>query len=183
MNSDDLEREFAAAVNNVRQPHLDRMAALGVNSNALARCVHYAHPFGVMDAEPRRDGTYEAGAGTPHIVLPVYEGEGMVDLVAWRSDNPARWWLRTGLGWMLNANDIFNGWHCELTLHSTPLDWLQAGGNGGVVLDWSSPDIRWLRGVAAIDCDTAHLAAMVRRELSKPARMPTIRARDMRHAA
>lgn len=190
MTSADLKAEFEAAVDRVRQSHLDRLQALNVTPAAIAHLNLSGPAFGVVNADPDRDGLYQPGEGPLHLVMPVHEGGGLVDLVAWRSDDPTRWWLRTGLGWLLNADAcIASRWDGDhLTLHATPLDWLRAGEGGaweagGVVLDFDAPDLRALRCFDTITCATDWLAATLRRSLAKPARMPTISIMEARHAA
>lgn len=186
----DLEREFDTAVSDVRQPHLDRLQSLGVPPAAIA-AVGQRHPaFGVIQAEGEANGFYQPAGGLLHVVMPIYEGGSLIDLVAWRSGEPHRWWLRTGLGWMLNADAcLCSRWDGhKLALHSTPLAWLQSASGGlleagGVVVDWDSPDLAWLRGFDAIDCDTQWLGATLRRALTKPLRLPAIRSTEARHAA
>jgi len=138
-----IEREFEVAVDNVRQPHLDRLVALGASPASISH-IGMAHPaFGILDGTGERDGSFVPGDGRAHVVVPVVENGGLIDYVAWRSDNPARWWLRSGLGWLLNADGAINRlWPGDaVVLHSTPLAWLSAFGVGGVVVDWQSPDI------------------------------------------
>lgn len=181
----DLEAEYAAAVAAVRQPHLDRLAELGVRAFTVAR-INLAYPaFGVMTGEIDRHGQFIAGDGAVHIVQPVVEGEGLVDLVAWRSSNPQRWGMRTALGWLLNADTCFaSRWDGhELHLHASPLAWLKADALGGVILDWDAPDIGWLRGFECVRCGDAVLAATLRRSLAKPQKTPLIMMEEARLAA
>jgi hypothetical protein len=190
MKARDLEAEWERAVSAVRQPHLDRIRALGVPATAIA-AIGLTHPaFGVVEAEGDRHGYYVPGAGALHVVQPVYEMGGLVDLVAWRSDNPARWYLRTGLGWLLNADPcLFGGWNGHLlTLHASPMEWLRAGANGvsetgGVVLDWDAPDLTSLRAFDRIACGTPWLAATLKRALARTQRLPAITTAEVRHAA
>ena len=184
MTGRDLEALFAHAVGRVEQSHLDRIVALGVQPAAIAH-VNLAHPaFGVLTGVVEA-GLFRPGDGLTHIVQPVIEGGGLVDLVAWRSAAPTRWALATGLGSLLNADMAFaSRWDGDrLSLLSTPLEWLRHGGDGAVVLDWDAPDLDWLRLFSTIDCASDILAATLRRALSKPKRLPTIRTMEARHAA
>ena len=180
-----LEAELASAAAAVRQPHLDRLRALGVAPDTVAR-INLAYPaFGIMEGEIDRHGDFVPGPGAAHIVQPVVEREQLIDLVAWRSSNPQRWGMRTGLGWLLNADTCFaTRWDGDrLQLHATPLDWLRTDAAGGVVLDWDSPDLTWLRGFAQIDCGNDMVAASLGRALNKPSRLPRLRTAEARNVA
>ena len=185
MKGADIEREFAAAVANVRQPHLDRLREIGASPASIAHIGSAHPPFGILNGTGERNGSFVPGDGLPHVVVPVVENGGLIDYVAWRSGNPARWWLRSGLGWLLNADGALSRlWPGDaLILHSTPLGWLSAFGVGGVVVDWQSPDISWLRGVERIECSDDMLAATIRRTLDRPRRLPQITGTGVRRAA
>ena len=87
--------------------------------------------------------------GTPAFVLPVWAGGApsiyfgvenpvLIDMIAWRPDDPARWWYRQGdVDLVLGAGHLdlahVEGW--PITLYRTPLDWLQVGCRGAVLLD------------------------------------------------
>ncbi len=86
--------------------------------------------------------------GTPTFILPVWAGPApsiysiiespvLIDMIAWRPDDPSRWWYRTGEGDTLGIDNLdlahAEGW--PISLHRTPLDWLRAGCRGAVLLD------------------------------------------------
>ncbi len=87
--------------------------------------------------------------GTPAFILPVWAGPAppiycgvenpvLIDMIAWRPDDPARWWYRQGevdlvLGDAHLVDAHTEGW--PISLHRTPLDWLRAGCRGTVLLD------------------------------------------------
>jgi hypothetical protein len=190
MRTRDLEAEWNAAVSRVKQPHLDRIRSLGVSPAAVAALGATQPAFGVVHADPGADGLYVPGDGPLHVVMPVFEHDALIDLVAWRSDAPTRWWLRSGLGWLLNTDASFaSRWDgASLKLHATPLDWLRAGAEGAwnagaVVLDWDAPDVDSLRSFGEITCGTRWLAATLKRALTKPARLPIIHAGEALRAA
>lgn len=185
MNSAGLESLYFAAVADVRQPHLDRMVSVGIAPATIARVGSAHPPFGVLCGQVEASGLFLPGDGQPHVVQPVIEHGALIDLVAWRVSTPARWGLVTGLGWLLNADWCFaSRWDGErLPLHPSPLAWWQSGAEGGCVLDWDSPDLCWLRGFDPIDCSDDMLAATLRRALSKPVRLPRIRAMEVRNVA
>lgn len=185
-----LVAEWQAAVASVRQPHLDRLRALGVSASAIAT-LNLSHPaFCVTEAIGEPNGLYQPGGGALHVVSPVIESGALVDLVTWRSDQPERWYLRTGVGWLLNADACLTSrWDGhQLSLRATPLDWLRRGARGawdagGVVLDWDAPDLSQLRCFDEITCDTDWLAVTLRRALSRPSRLPAIVSAEARRAA
>lgn len=185
MNGFDMERLYAAAVANVRQPHLDRMREVGVFPATIARIGASYPPFGVFTGEVEKSCRFLPGEGQPHVIQPVVDGCELIDLVAWRVGNPARWGLVNGTGWLLNADACLGSrWDAErLTLHATPLDWLRADAVGGVVLDWDAPDLPTLHGFDRIDCGNDMLAGTLRRALTKPVRLPMIRVAEVRHVA
>lgn len=184
MSSVDLEAELDAAVSRVRNVHLDRLRALGVSPSIIADVGTRQPPFGVVMAEADGDGLYVPSDGPAFIVQPIYEAGGLIDLVAWRSLQPDRWWLRTGLGWLLNGDEcLYGGWDGHLlSLFSTPLDWLRSGATGSVVLDWEAPDLAQLRGFQAIECDSPGLAKTLAAALRRQ-RIPQIRVRETARAA
>jgi len=182
----DLEAELFSAAGRVRQPHLDRLRALGVSSSTIARLGACHPPFGVVEAEAMSNGTYLPGEGEPHIVQPVFQDGDLIDLVAWRSADPSRWWSRTGLGWIIGHDGpLTGGWVDDdgLTMHSTPLDWLRSGAAGVCVVDWDAEEVEWLRCFSTIRCDSQSLAAVLRRRLSRPRPLPRIATMEVRHAA
>ncbi len=87
--------------------------------------------------------------GTPAFVQPVWNGPApsvycgvenpvLIDMIAWRPDDPSRWWYRTGDGDALGINNLdlahVEGW--PITFEPTPLDWLRAGCRGAVLLGY-----------------------------------------------
>lgn len=184
MKGRDMEALYARAVEQVRQSHLDRLRACGVAPAVLAELGLGGAPFGVFAGEIEREGRFLPGEGRNHVVQPVAEGGVVIDLVAWRPDEPTRWGLVSGNGWLLNADHAFaSRWDGDrLSLLATPLAWLRAGGSGATVLDWSTPDLAWLNGFARIDCDNDVLSATLRRALAKPVRLPLIRS-EVRNVA
>ncbi len=185
MRTRELEAVYATAVAGVRQPHLDRLRSAGVLPGTIARVGTVYPAFGVATGDIDPSGVFMVGEGRQHVLQPVAENDDLIDLVAWRVGTPARWGLVNGLGWLLNADTCFSSrWDGDrLTLHATPLDWLRADATGGVVLDWSSSDLCWLRGFSRIDCGNEMLGATLRKALSKPVRLPTIRTMEVRHVA
>ena len=181
----DLQQELDAAAARVTQLHLNRLLQLGVSRDAIANLGRDQIPFGVAGVTDDGDGLYQPGGSIPSIVQPIYDLNGLVDLVAWRSSNPMRWRLRTGLGWLLGAQAcLYGGWEPGvLTLHASPLDWLRAGCTGGVIVDWSSGDIDTLRSFDTIYCADPRQAELLDRCFRRPAPRPTLALLEVRDAA
>ena len=95
--------------------------------------------------------------GTPAFILPVWDGPApsiycgvenpvLIDMIAWRPDDPARWWYRQG---EVDVDVVLGKAHLDLahtegwpiSLHRTPLDWLRAGCRGAILLDHC--EARW----------------------------------------
>ena len=92
--------------------------------------------------------------GTPSFILPVWNGAApsiycgvenpvLIDMIAWRPDDPACWWYRTREGDALGIDNLdlahVEGW--PISLHQTPLDWLRADCRGACLLDHC--EARW----------------------------------------
>lgn len=181
----DLEREFDASVSNVLSVHLERLRAFGVAPATIAR-INLAYPaFGVASGSIDRHRVFLPGDGAAHLVQPLVENGSLIDLIAWRPAAPTRWGLRTGLGWLLNADTAFaTRWDGEvLDLHATPLDWLRADAQGAVVVDWAASDLDSLRSFECVRCGNDMLGRTLRRALDRPRRLPRIETMEARRAA
>ncbi len=93
--------------------------------------------------------------GTPAFILPVWNGPApsiysgvenpvLIDMIAWRPDDPTRWWYRQGeVDLVLGAEHLdlahVEGW--PITFEPTPLDWLRADCRGAVLLGYC--EARW----------------------------------------
>lgn len=177
-----LEAELRSAAIAVTHARLRQMVALGVSWSTIGELGRHHDGFGIVAVRDARDGLYEPDPdGHPHLVLPVYEDGELVDLVAFRSELPDKWMLRTGLGWALGVEDGLprlyerSFWHTEpLSLSATPLDWLRGGAKGLCVLDWEAPELAELSDFTAVQCPDATIAAVLRKALTKPPRLPNI---------
>lgn len=126
---------------------------------------HSPPRFNAYFIEPQHDGTFrfrsEDGGGKPHVCLNVDDRYGVwCEIVAWRVDNPSRWFLRYGdqtpilgaakLAWA-------NAEQREVALHGTPEGWIMAGMKGVCVIDWRV-DLRELFvDVARVICESEEL--------------------------
>ncbi|MEQ8744249.1 hypothetical protein [Parasphingorhabdus sp.] len=184
MNERDLNREIENACRRVKQAHLDRIRALGVTSTTIATLGHVQAPFGVMQVDNIGGGIFQPGGDTPAIVQPIYDGGCLIDLVAWRTNDPTAWLLRTGAAWALGVDAIeANSWtDAALAIDATPLDWLRGGASGLCILNWAAPEIRTLLRVKSITAQPA-IARQLRGILSKPLYFPEITAREAQRNA
>jgi hypothetical protein len=193
MGSVNLAGELAAAAGMVRQPHLDRLWSLGVPKWFIAERGERLPPIGVAHVEASRGGLYQPlpGAGTSCLILPVIEDGDLIDLVAFRSTSPDDWLLRTGNGFALGLEDGMGRWlwyaPADLDakppkhevgrpthLFANPLDWMQGGGAGVSVLDWSSPEIHRLDVLPRVTVSDQATAALLDHALRRPVRVPQI---------
>lgn len=207
-----LLQELSDASGRVRQPHLDRLRGLGVSVPWMASAPDhqpFAHlgfdpsplpGFGVSFCEPMGNGLYQPGDGELHVILPVVERGGLIDLVAFRSTSPGNWLLRRGNGFALGLDRGLEPWlwyrPADLAakppkhrvgqptiLFSDPLDWVRGQGAGICVLDWESPEVRQLDVLAEVTCSTPQVARVFRDALTRPVHTPTIRIMEIRDVA
>ena len=110
--------------------------------------------LGLSEVETARDGLYQPSPhnGRRAFITPVYgpvrplevavidpDAATPIDLVAWHMDQPNRWWLRRGTAVLLGEIEIVYAetYGEPIRIYRTPLDWLKAGGEGVVILDWT----------------------------------------------
>jgi hypothetical protein len=96
--------------------------------------------------------------------------------VAFRSSDPNGWLLRTGQGWCLGLMRGLDAhtWADSTPLAVSPLEWLQGRCEGLAILDWSASEVSSLRDLPHLVCSNEHQAAMLRKALAKPVRLPVI---------
>ncbi len=85
------------------------------------------------------DSLYEPDLdGEPAWVIPCIDGGNTVDLLAFKCDEPGRWWLRLGLAAYVGGDALGDAVLDEpVRVFRTPLSWLRAGApaDGLVVVD------------------------------------------------
>ena len=184
MTSADLEAEMASSISRVRQEHIDRLLALGVPGASIADLGAIQPVFGISHAMPEPSRHYQPGDGPPHVVMPVLDMGDMIDLIAWRTTNPARWFWRTGLGWALGTDWLLPRWDDgPVRLFATPLEWMAGAGQGMCILDWNAPEIREMAALESVETDEM-VGRRLLSVLSTPARLPNmIYRKEARRAA
>ena len=184
----DLLQEFAASAAKAAQPEtVAWLARYGIGRGVIFG----PHCSLVGVARIEIDGQYyqPVPEGHPAIIIPVsYDyAPGCLDpldLIAFTPARPDRWYHRTGWGDVLGEDAIERAWLLEqpLTMHATPLDWLQAGGHGTCILDWSAARFA-LGNVRAFNCPTREYGLKLQRALSEPVQPVDIRIPEACHAA
>lgn len=175
-----LRRDEQVALRYTNQAHLDRLFSLGVTVEALATLGLRQLPFGAMSISTDDAGRWwpDDDDGFPAIVVPVREYGETIDIIAFRTTAPARWFWRLGCGTMLGADILHRGYWPGDKLHlvTTPIGWLAAAGEAVCILDWSLPDheLSSLRDYDELICDSPLLAQRIRKRLSQPRRVPPI---------
>lgn len=185
--SADLLAEFSDHAARVGMAHTHAMVARGVPIDHL---LDGAPPprFGFATIRVDATGTWfpaETGRRCailpdpplPDMDSPDWPPAELADLIAFPPDRPGEWWTRTGSA-ILNAEEVDRcAFHGEsLLIHPTPMDWLRAGGQGVVILDWSAFLPFHLSGPPAFRCATRDLAARLDRALHRPAHRHRIEA-------
>lgn len=188
----DLLQEFAKTAARAAQPQ----TAAWFARHGIGRDVIFGpHCSLVGAARIEIDGQHyqPVESGRPAIILPVSWSYAPcelepVDLVAWQPGRSDGWYLRKGDAVMLGEASIDRVMTVEepLTLHQTPLDWIQAGLDGAVILDWCACLSLYLGNVRRIIADSPALARQTKRKLDEERcwPMPEIRVvRGMADAA
>lgn len=178
----DLDAEVNRAVSAVTGRHLAAVERLGCTAPAIAAIGAMQAPFGVIKCDMRGAQFFEPTNepyGIDAVLMPVIEESAVIDLIAWRTLAPDAWLWRNGDGWALGIDQIIQPslWSgfSEITLHATPLDWLRAGGDGAVILDWSAVShIRKLSLFDTVRCDHTTVQKRLGYILNEPERKPKI---------
>lgn len=118
-------------------PHVDEvMAKFGVTSETRLLC-------GGACIETHGDLFYEpVPDGRPAIILPIFDGDEIFDLLAFDPREPNRWWCRLGGEPMLGASALSNQLLGQrLHVYRNPMSWLQHDCDGIVALDFNRASI------------------------------------------
>ncbi|MFN3619607.1 hypothetical protein [Sphingorhabdus sp.] len=180
-----LERDLMAAQRNVRQVHIDRLLDLGLTSPALAKVGYSQLPFGVLRIATDDARWWPDPEGFSAMVVPVLENGREIDIVAFRTHQPARWWWRIGCATFLGADLLHSLWEDgPLRIAATPLEWLREGGEALTILDWDAPyfDLIPLLSRERLICADDLLAARLGKRLADRPQLPSIITRVASHA-
>lgn len=149
MKGGDLLAEMEAAAGRMRSIHFEGLKALGVPMAALGSLSARQHTVGVATIECAGGGLFQPSPdGFPACLVAVVWPEarrfgdaGLFDMVAFRSGDPRKWWLRCGSAYALGEHLLDQP--DPLRVVRTPADWLAAGGNALCILDWSENSPAW----------------------------------------
>ena len=178
MKARDLDREMNAAARAVRLAHILRIESLGVPRMAIARVAAILPPFGVQRVRWLSGCPYEPDDdGESAVIMPVPAAErglgeiGLVDLLAFSTNDPRKWSWRTGDGWALGEWCLDDH---EAVVVETPLDWLARSENAICVLNWSAPARCWsaLRSVPSLRFANETLRARAERAMRQAIALP-----------
>lgn len=149
-----------------RQEHLDWLKRNGVSVDAMI----HPEPMRLAIGVKAKDGRFEnESGGASWIVFPEQR-----DVVFWqpRTGDLATWSARAfALGEAVVSLPETYSFDCRLNLFADPLDWLRAGRDGAVVLDWVRAFER-LQDCPRIAIDEGLLPQYKRH--MKPARTPEV---------
>ena len=157
----------AEIVELTRPPNADEQAGFdraGVGSNEI-----WSEPNGPISVGTIHPdgGTFTfAEEGQQAFLFPVRDefDDAVIDAIAWRAVNPARWWTRCGAADWLGAACVRMSWVLDkpMPIWRTPLAWLAHRGHGGVALFW--PTCRFdLIDLAIIAEDPQHARELEQR--------------------
>ncbi len=166
-----LEDELAAAVCNLPLATITRLQCFGIPDSAI-----FGLPLmiGVAKVQTSPSGFYEPNDDGENVVIV---GEGLRagptwatldDLIAFRPQDPGRWWRRRGEVQVLGSSNIRPEPVFPLILHDTPLSWLQARARGVCVIDWRVDPERFLYA-GPIEAESPTLKARLRRRIQSAA--------------
>ncbi|MCZ6666652.1 MAG: hypothetical protein O7B81_15240, partial [Gammaproteobacteria bacterium] len=139
-----------------------------------------ANWIGVDRVRADGDGQYVPDPDGPILagIVAVMPDDIIIDLVAIDLRRPGRWRRRLGVGDLLGeANTIGLNFTGEsLLVHPGPAEWLNAGGDGVAVLEWTPSVCGLLRTITGgLDvADNPDFAELLEAKLTEPERRPTI---------
>jgi hypothetical protein len=167
----DLQDELADAVCNLPPATITRLRSFGIPEAAI---FDLPLMIGVAKVQTFDSGFYEPNDDGEHVVI-IAEGQraGPVwdtldDLIAFRPQDPGRWWRRLGAVQVLGSGNIRTEPVFPLTLHDTPLSWLRARARGVCVIDWRIDPERFLHA-GPIEAESPSLKARLERRIQSAA--------------
>lgn len=154
----ELGAELIRAFGRQRTPFLTQLYAIGLPANVIDDWC------GVEFIRRHGDDLYEPDdEGEPQLVVPIFDGEDLIDFVAvWGKGN---WRRRTGAAIILGIDALYRpfGWAEPVAIYRSPVGWLYADGDGVVVLDWTAAAAMHLRSRRLLPEDLGHARELRRR--------------------
>ena len=172
-----IEGAWHAASDEFGWPDFAALQLAGVDGTVLASAM--AQRLIGADDICIRDGRWERRfRGRRAVVLPVWQSQAadIVDLVAFRPEAPKAFWLLTGHGVMLGAASAIHADYYDepLLIHETPLDWLKAGGDGAVILDWRHYWPLYMGSIKTVRVVSLDFGRRLRAAMQRPLTCPEI---------
>jgi hypothetical protein len=181
-----LRDELAEAVCNLPPATINRLRSFGIPESVIL-----GEPLrlGVAKVQASATGFYEPNDDGASVLI-VAEGQPagpiwdtLDDLIAFKPQAPERWWRRRGEVQILGAYSIRPEPVFPLTIHETPLGWLQSGARGICIVDWSFDPERLLYA-GPIEIESDRLKARLERRIQQAALAKfDISVREVRNAA
>ena len=183
----DLGAELADAVCNLPPTTITRLRCFGIPESVI---LDLPLMIGVAKVQTFPSGFYEPSEdGDPAVIIaegwpepPIWDV--IEDLIAFKPQEPGRWWRRRGEVQLLGTYNIRPEPVFPLTIHETPLSWLQAGAHGVCIVDWSIDPERLLCA-GPLEVESDQLKARLERWIRQAAfeKFEIAVPRNIRHAA
>lgn len=158
------------------------LRALGVDSDAewRVRKRRVGFFFAMAQVAINGPGMFDYDEdGEWQCVIPELRNCQVCDLVTFPLDAPQRLASLRGIASMLGEDEIDRSAFVDgaATLWDDPVQWLKAGGEGGVLLDRSQPPLVLADPALVITCASFELAEALTRAFSRPTPVPQLRVR------
>ncbi len=168
----DLEHEFALTTDGVSPLVVKYLQRMGIPRRIVFGARHHV---GVARIVTHSDGLFEFhDDGERALIVPegvpeVPAWDSIHDLIAFKPDSPGRWWRGRGDADLLGAYNMSCWRLAPLTLHETPLSWLQAGCTGICILDWGLDPLAHLLGAGQLLLETQALRTRLEHRIQEAA--------------
>jgi hypothetical protein len=171
----DLDHEFALTTDGLDHAWIKSFQELGIPKRVLFGPRYH---LGVGRIVTHSSGLFEFHVdGDPAIIVAEGEPEWpgwleLYDLIAFKLDDPSRWWLRRGAVDLLGSYNMTPWKLGTTTIHETPLSWLQAGATGICIFDWGFDPLSALLPAGDLVAETPALKARLERRITEAALEP-----------
>lgn len=172
----DLSTTWEIARSAFAWPDFSRLLRDGIASKSLAGAMA-ADMLGADDIAIKGGRWERRFRGDRAIVMPTFTPSGvLVDLVAFRPETPRSFWTMAGAGLMLGHDSLERAefFGEPLMVYESPFAWLQGGGDGIVILDWTHYWPAYLAGVVALQFEDRAFGRRAEALLQKPILLPPI---------